>query len=115
MAGSRRDQEILRQDLSSAGKSIVGKIAAVAAPLLKSNKFSSRQTSQSRSLEFSRGLSRLQLTAVDTVAKHLGYDLVSAKKMDLKTMRLFLRARFGVDAANVRLRIGIRTSSHDRN
>jgi hypothetical protein len=54
-------------------------------------------------LEFSRGTSRLQFAAIDTVAKHLGNDLISAKEMDLKTMRLFLRARFCVDAANVRL------------
>ena len=93
----------------------MGKAATIAARLLKSNKLSSRQTSQSRLLEFSRGLSLLQLAAVDAVAKHLGYDLVSAKKVNLETMRLFLRARFGVDAANVRLRVGIGTSSHDRN
>jgi hypothetical protein len=52
-------------------------------------------------LEFSRGTSGLQFAAIDAIAKHLRYDLVSAKKVDLKTMRLFLRARFCVDAANV--------------
>ena len=111
MAGSRRDQEILRRDLSNAGKFIVGKTATIAARLLKSDKLSPRQTSQSRLLEFSRGTSRLQLAAIDAVAKHLGHDFISAKKVDLKTMCLFLRPRFCVDAANVRLRIRIRTSS----
>ena len=113
MVGPRRDQKILRQDLSNAGKFIVGKTATIAARLLKSDKLSSRQTSQSCLLEFSRGKSRLQLAAIDAVAKHLGYDSISSKKVDLKTMRLFLGARFCVDAANVRLRIGIRTSSHE--
>jgi hypothetical protein len=113
MAGSRRDQNILRQDLSNAGKFIVGKTATIAARLLKSDKLSPRQTSQSRLLEFSRGTPRLQLAAIDAVAKHLGHDFISAKKVDLKTMRLFLGARFCIDAANVRLRIGIRTSSHE--
>jgi hypothetical protein len=64
-------------------------------------------------LEFSRGTLRLQFTAIDTIAKHLGHHFISAKEMDLKTMRLFLRARFCVDAANVCLRIRIGTSSHE--
>jgi hypothetical protein len=93
----------LRQDLSNAGKSIVKKTVAIAPPLLKADKLSSRQTAQSRSLEFPRGIPRLQLPAIDTIAKHLGYDFISAKEMDLKTMRLFLRARFCINAANVRL------------
>ncbi|PYK18642.1 MAG: hypothetical protein DME55_06160, partial [Verrucomicrobia bacterium] len=62
-------------------------------------------------LEFSRRAPRLQFAAIDAIAKHLGYDFVSAKEVDLKTMCLFLRPRFCVDAANVRLRIRIRTSS----
>ena len=113
MVGSRRDQKTLRRDSSNAGKSIVRKTAAVATRLLKSDKLSSRQTAQSRLLEFPRGTLRLQFAAIDTIAKHLGYDFISAKEMDLKTMRLFLRARFGVDAANVCLRIRIGTSSHN--
>src|SRR6266545_3229627 len=48
-----------------------------------------------------------------SIARNLGYDFISAKEVDLKTMRLLLRARFCVDAANVRLRIRIRTSSHE--
>jgi hypothetical protein len=91
----------LLQDSSNAGESIAGKTAAIAARLLKADKLSSRQTAQSRSLEFPRGIPRLQFAAIDTVAKHLGYDFISAKKVDLKTVRLFLRTRFCVDAANV--------------
>jgi len=113
MVGRRRGQKTLRQDSSNAGKSIVRKTAAVSARLLKSDKLSPRQTPQSCSLEFSRGTLRLQLAAIDAIAKHLGYDFISAKEMDLKTMRLFLRARFCVDAANVCLRIRIGTSSHN--
>ena len=113
MVGPRRDQKTLRQDSSNAGKSIVGKSEAIAARLLKSDKLSPRQTPQSCSLEFPRGTLRLQLAAIDAIAKHLGYDFISAKEVDLKTMRLFFRARFCVDAANVRLRIRIRTSSHE--
>ncbi len=71
------------------------------------------QTAQSRSFEFSRGTLRLQFAAVDSIAKHLGHDFISAKEVDLKTMRLFLRARFCVNATNVSLRIRIRTSSHN--
>src|SRR5262249_42085321 len=108
-----RGQKTLRQDSSNAGNSIVRKTAATAARLLKSDKLSSRQTPKSRLFEFPRGLPRLQFSAIDAVAKHLRYDLISAKKMDLKTMRLFLRPRFCIDAADVRLRIRIWTSSHE--
>jgi hypothetical protein len=113
MVGRRRDQQTLRRDSSNAGKSIVRKAAAVAVRLLESDKLSSRQTAQSRSLEFLRGTLRLQFAAIDTIAKHLGYDFISAKEMDLKAMRLFLRARFCVDATNVCLRVRIGTSSHN--
>ena len=113
MVGSRRDQKTLRQDLSNAGKSIARKTAAVATRLLKSDKLSPRQTAQSRPLEFPSCTPRLQFAAIDTIAKHLGYDFVSAKEVDLKTMRLFLRACSCVDAANVCLRIRIGTSSHN--
>ena len=74
----------------------------IAVRLLKSDKLSPRQASQSRLLEFPGGTSRLQLAAMDTVAKHLRYDFISAKEMDLKTMRLPLRAPFCVDAPDVR-------------
>ena len=112
MVGSRRDQKTLRQDLSNAGKSI-RKTAAVATRLLKSDKLSPRQTAQGCPLKLSRSTLRLQFAAIDTIAKHLGYDFISAKEVDLKTVRLFLRARSCVDAANVCLRIRIGTSSHN--
>src|ERR1044072_4270009 len=101
MAGPRRDQRTSRQDSSNSGKFIVRKLAAIAARVLEPDKFSSRQTAQGNSLKFPRGISRLQFAAIDAIAKHLGNDFISAKKVDLKTMRLFLRARFCVDAANV--------------
>ena len=63
-------------------------------------------------LEFSRGTSRLQLTAIDAVAKHLGYDFISSKKVDLKTMRLFLGALLGVDALDVLFGVGIGSFPH---
>jgi hypothetical protein len=113
MVGSRRDRKTLRQDLLNAGKSIVKKAAAIAACSLESDKLSPRQTTQSRSLEFSRGAFCALFAAIDAVTKHLRHDFISAKEVDLKSMRLFLRARFCVDAANVRLRIRIRTSSHE--
>jgi hypothetical protein len=113
MVGSRRARRSLHRHSSNAGNCFVGKIAAIATRLFKADKFSSWQTAQSRLLEFPRGTSRLQLAAIDTIAKHLGYDFVSAKEMDLETVCLFLRARFCVDAANVCLRIRIRTSSHE--
>src|SRR5262249_53438471 len=94
MVGPRRDQKTLRQGLSNAGKPIARKTAAIAVRLLKSDNLSPRQTAQSRLLEFSRGASRLQFAAIDAIAKHLGYDFVSAKEVDLKTMCLFLRPRF---------------------
>ena len=113
MVGSRRDQKILRLDLSNVGKFIVRETAMIAVRLLKSNKLSPRQTAQGRLFEFPGGTSRLQLAAIDTVAKHLRYDFISAKEMDLKTVRLFLRTSLCVDAADVRFRVGIRTSSHE--
>ena len=112
MAGSRRDLKILRQDLSNAGKS-TKRTARIAARSLETNKFSPRQTTQRRLSEFSRGAFRALFAAIDAVTKHLRYNLISAKEVDLKTMRLFLRARFCVDAANVRLRVRIWTSSHE--
>ena len=101
MVGPQRGRKTLLQDSSNAGTFFVRKTTAIAARLLKPDKLSSRQTAQSRSLEFPRGMSRLQFAAIDAIAKHLGYDFISAKKVDLKTVRLFLRARFCVDAANV--------------
>ena len=101
MVGSPRDRKSLRPGLSNVGNSIARKTAAIPACSFKSDKLSSGQTAQSRLLEFSRRTSGLQLAAVDAIAKHLGHDFISAKKMDLKTMRLFLCARFCIDAANV--------------
>ena len=83
------------------------------ARLFKSDKLPPRQTAHSRVLEFPCGAARCLLATIDAVAKHLGYDFISAKKVDLKTMRLFLRASFCVDAADVRFRVRIGTFSHE--
>ena len=41
------------------------------------------------------------LTAMDGVAKHLCHDLRTAKKVHLKSVRLFFRTWFGVDAFDI--------------
>ena len=51
--------------------------------------------------------------AVKTVAEHFRHRLVASQKMDLEAVRLFLCARFGVDASNVFFRIRIWTFSHE--
>ena len=81
--------------------------------LLETNKSPLRQTAHDRALEFPCGTSRCFLSAVDAVAKHLCYHFISAKKVDLKTVRLLLCASFCVDAADVRFGIGVRASSHE--
>jgi hypothetical protein len=80
--------------------------------LLKSDKFPLRQTAQGCLLEFPCGTSRCSLATVDTVAKHLCNYLTAAKEMDLKTMRLSLRAPLCVDAPDIRFRIRVGASSH---
>jgi len=66
-------------------------------------------------LEFSGGTPRGLLPAVDVIAEHPGHHPIAAKEVDLKTMRLLLRARLRVDAADVlfRLRIGTFSSWHN--
>jgi hypothetical protein len=112
MVGSRHDRRILRPDLSNAGRRIGEKRAPAAIRLLKSDKSALRQTAQGRAPEFPRGTSGCFLPTVDAVAKHLCNHLIAAKEMDLKTMRLSLRASFCVDAPDIRFRVRIRTSSH---
>ena len=80
--------------------------------LLKPDISPLRQTAQGRLLELPRGTSCRFLTTVDTIAKHLRNHLIAAKEMDLKPMRLSLRAPFCVDAPDVRFRIRVGASSH---
>ena len=112
MVGSRHDRRILRPDLSNAGRRIGEKRAPAAIRLLKSDKSALRQTAQGRAPEFPRSTPGCFLPTVDAVAKHLCNHLIAAKEMDLKTMRLSLRAPFCVDAPDIRFRVRIRTSSH---
>jgi hypothetical protein len=68
---------------------------------------------QSRAFEFSRRTTGACLSAEKRITKHSGHGIVSAKKMHLKAVRLFLRARLGIDAADIRFGIGIGSSSHE--
>ena len=89
-----------------------GKMAPTAISLLEPDKSPLRQAAQGRLLEFPGGTPRCFLPTVDAVAKHFCDDLIAAKEMDLKTMRLSLRAPFCVDAPDIRFRIRIGSSSH---
>jgi hypothetical protein len=80
--------------------------------LLKPDISPLRQTAQCRLLELPCGTPCRFLTTVDTIAKHLRNHLIAAKEMDLKTMRLSLRAPFCVDAPDVCFRIRVGASSH---
>ena len=64
-------------------------------------------------LEFPRRASRTFPSAVKGIAKHPRHRVFAAQKVHLKTVRLFFRARLGVNAADIRFRIGIRSSSHE--
>src|SRR5438105_4580049 len=65
-------------------------------------------------LELPRRASRAFLSAVKRVAEHPRHSVFAAQKVHLKTVRLFFRARLGVNAADIRFRIGIGSSSHER-
>jgi hypothetical protein len=80
--------------------------------LFEAHKFALRQTAHGCAPELSCRTPRRFLPSIDAVAKHLCYYFGSAKKMDLKTVRLLLRPGFCVNTADVRFRIGVRTSSH---
>ncbi len=67
-----------------------------------------------RALEFPRRAPRTFLSAVKGIAKHPRHSILSAQKVHLKTVRLFFSARLGVNAADIRFRIGIGSSSHQR-
>ena len=67
-----------------------------------------------RPLELPRRAPRTLFSAVKGIAKHPRHSILAAQKVHLKTVRLFFRARFGVNAANIRFRIGIGSSSHGR-
>ena len=64
--------------------------------------------------EFSRCSPRTFLSAIKGVAEHSGNGILSPQKVHLKAVRLFFGARLRVDAADVRFRIGIGSSSHER-
>ena len=66
-----------------------------------------------RALEFPRRPPRAGFSAEKRVAEHSSDGVLSTQKMHLKAVRLFFRARLGIDAADIRFRIGIGSSSHE--
>ena len=109
--GLRPDRRISRLDSWNVGR-LTAEERAVS--LFKAHKFALGQTAHGCALELPCRTPRRFLPPIDAVAKHLRYYFCSPKKMDLKTMGLFLRASFCIDAPNVRFRIGVGTSSHKK-
>ena len=109
MDGLRPDPRISRLDSWNAGR-LTAEERAV--NLFKAHEFALGQTAHGCAPELPRRTPRRFLAPIDAVAKHLRYYFGPPKKMDLKTMSLFLRASFCIDASNVRFRIGVGTSSH---
>jgi hypothetical protein len=66
---------------------------------------------QHRPLKLSRSAPRSSFSTIEAVTEHFCHDTITAKKVDLKTMRLFLGACFRIDSADVFFRIRIRPSS----
>ena len=71
------------------------------------------RTAQGCALEFPGRATRAFLSPVKGIAKHSGHGILSAQKVHLKPVCLFFRARLGIDAADIRFRIGIGSSSHE--
>ena len=113
MAGHRRDRKISRRGFWNAGTRTGGKCLSMANGL-SAQGLSPRQTTQHPPLKLSGSTPRCFVPAIDAVAEHFCHDTITAKKVHLKTMRLFSGTRFGVDAANVffRIRIGPYSSLH---
>jgi hypothetical protein len=78
----------------------------------RSAKYACRQTAHGRALELPGGPPRAFLPAVSAVAEQSGHRFPAAKKVHLKSVRLFLGAGLGVDATNVLFRIGISSFFH---
>ena len=79
---------------------------------LRSAKYASRQIAHGRALEFPRRPPRTFLSSVSAVAEQSRDRFSPAEKVHLKSVRLFLGARFGVDATDVLLRVGISSFFH---
>src|SRR2546429_621348 len=73
-----------------------------------------RRPTERRALESSRRPARAFFSTEKRVAEHSGDGIFTAQKMHLKAVRLFFRARPGIEAADIRFRIGIGSSSHER-
>ncbi len=72
-----------------------------------------RQIGHRLALEFPRSAAGRFFPAMHSIAEHFGHHFLPAKKMDLETMRLFRGARLGIDAFDVRFRIGVGSFSHE--
>src|SRR6266581_2609623 len=99
MAGHWRDRKISRRDFWSAGRRIGGQSVPTANRLSRPQKFSPRQTAQGRPLKLSRRTLCSFFSTVEAVAEHFCHDTITAKKVDLKTVRLLPGACFRIDAA----------------
>ena len=112
MAGPWHDRRISRLDSCNAGKLTAEERERLT--LFEAHKFALGQPAHGCAPKLPCRTPRRFLPSIDAVAKHLRYYFGSAKKMHLKTVRLFLRARFCVNTPDVRFRIGIGTSSHKK-
>src|SRR5205085_8217286 len=72
-----------------------------------------RQSAHRRSLKLPRRATRAFLAAVPIVTEQSRDRLSAAQKVHLEAVRLFLGARFGIDAPNIFFRIGVCSFFHD--
>lgn len=70
------------------------------------------QIAEDAAFVFACGAPRSLFAAVNRVAKHLGYNRASTKKVYLKSVRLFFCTGLRVNAFDVGFRIRIRSFSH---
>ena len=71
------------------------------------------QIAQDGAFVLASGATRGLFAAVNGVAKHLGHNRRPAKKVYLKSVRLFFRTRLRVDAFDIGFGIRIRSFSHE--
>src|SRR5205823_13444308 len=113
MLGPRRDRGILRPRFSSAGNLARKKFLTPASTPRSGFGAALWSATHRGAFEFSRRSPRTFLSAIKGVAEHSGNGILSPQKVHLKAVRLFFGARLRVDAADVRFRIGIGSSSHE--
>ena len=72
-----------------------------------------RQIGNRYAFKFSRSATSCFLSAMHSIAEHFGYHFLSAKEMDLETVRLFRGAGFCINAFDVRFGIRVGSFSHE--